>query len=72
MRLAKWFRGPLRELLWDHLAGPRLLGRGIVRPAFVRYLLDEHERGCRDNSHWLWSLLMLELWFRGLEEWRKR
>ena len=38
--------------------------RGIVSPAFVRQMLAEHDAGRRDNSHWLWSLLMLELWFR--------
>ena len=27
----------------------------------------EHDSGRRDNSHWLWSLLVLELWFRELE-----
>jgi asparagine synthase (glutamine-hydrolysing) len=65
--LAKWFRGPLRELAWDHLLGSRFLGRGIVRAPFVRSLLEEHQRGRRDNSHWMWVLLMLELWLRDLE-----
>ena len=61
--LAAWFRGPLREMLWDNLTGA-FLGRGFVRPAFVRYLLNEHHEGRRDNSHRLWGLLMMELWFR--------
>jgi hypothetical protein len=30
-------------------------------------MLTEHDSGRRDNSHWLWSLLVLELWFRELE-----
>jgi hypothetical protein len=30
-------------------------------------MLREHDSGRRDNSHWLWSLLMLELWFRQLD-----
>jgi asparagine synthase (glutamine-hydrolysing) len=64
--LADWFRGPLRDLLWDHLTGPQFLGRGIVSPEFVRTVLREHASGRRDNHHWLWSLLMLELWFRDL------
>ena len=66
--LAKWFRGELREFLRDHLLSQRFLGRGLVRPAFVRALIEEHESGRRDNSHWLWSLLMLELWFVELEQ----
>jgi asparagine synthase (glutamine-hydrolysing) len=65
--LADWFRGPLRSLLWDHLTGSRFLDRGIVRPGFLKKMLKEHDSGRRDNHHWLWALLMLELWFRELE-----
>ena len=62
--LAQWFRGPLRDLLWDHLTSPCFLQRGIVSPKFLRYLLEEHQGGRRNNQHWLWSLLTLEMWFR--------
>ncbi len=65
--LAAWFRGRLRTFLWDHLNSQALAGRGIVSPMFVQQMLREHDSGRRDNSHWLWSLLMLELWFRQLE-----
>lgn len=66
--LAKWFRGPLREMLWDHLTSRRFLDRGIVSPAFVKTLLEEHESGRRNNYHWLWVLLMFELWYREFED----
>jgi asparagine synthase (glutamine-hydrolysing) len=62
--LAHWFRGSLRSFLWDHLTSPSFFNRGIVAPDFVRYLLEEHDRGRRNNYHHLWKLLMLELWFR--------
>jgi asparagine synthase (glutamine-hydrolysing) len=62
--LASWFRTSLREMLWDHLTSSRFLGRGVIAPAFLRYLLEEHQSGRRDNSSWLWQLLFLELWFR--------
>lgn len=62
--LAAWFRGPLKSFLWDHLRSRSFLGRGMVSPKFVDQLLDEHDRRRRDHSHQLWSLLMLELWFR--------
>jgi asparagine synthase (glutamine-hydrolysing) len=60
--LAIWFRGELWGYLNDRLLGSSFLGRGFVSPAFVRYLLEEHRSGRRDNSHWLWRLLALELW----------
>ena len=62
--LAQWFRTSLRDFVRDHLTSAEFLGRGVVRARFLRDLLDEHDRGRRDNSHWLWMLLMLELWFR--------
>ncbi|MEO5924510.1 MAG: asparagine synthase (glutamine-hydrolyzing) [Bryobacteraceae bacterium] len=65
--LAQWFRGQLRGMLRDVLLAPRSLERGIVNPVFLRTLLDEHDAGRRNNSHWLWALLMMELWFRELE-----
>jgi asparagine synthase (glutamine-hydrolysing) len=65
--LAHWFRGALKPMLNDLVLSDKFLGRGIVQPKFVRYLIDEHQRGRRDNYYWLWRLLFLELWFRNLE-----
>jgi asparagine synthase (glutamine-hydrolysing) len=65
--LAAWFRGPLQPMLMDVLTSRRFFERGIVSPDFVCQLLQEHTVGRRDNSHWLWALLMLETWFLSLE-----
>jgi asparagine synthase (glutamine-hydrolysing) len=65
--IAEWFRGPLREMLHDTLLSKGLAERGIVSPEFVRTLLNEHDRGRRNNYYWLWALIMLELWFRHTE-----
>jgi len=65
--LSLWFRGALRTFLWDHLTSDSLMARDIVSAAFVRQMLVEHDSGRRDNSHWLWSLLMLELWLKQLQ-----
>ena len=65
--LSLWFRRVLRDFLWDHLRSGSFTGRGIVSPAFVDRMLREHDSGRRDNATWLWSLLMLELWFRQLD-----
>jgi len=66
--LASWFQGPLRAFLWDHLTSTSFTSRGITSPAFVKHLLVEHDTGRRDNHHWLWSLLMLELWLCELQQ----
>jgi asparagine synthase (glutamine-hydrolysing) len=62
-----WFRGPLRSMLFDHLTSRQFLDRGIVSPEFVKNLLEEHFNGRRNNQAWLWSLLVLELWFQEVE-----
>jgi asparagine synthase (glutamine-hydrolysing) len=62
--LAIWFRGPLRSFVFDHLTSRAFVDRGMVSPEFVVELLNEHDRGRRNNHHHLWKLLMLELWFR--------
>jgi asparagine synthase (glutamine-hydrolysing) len=66
--LVDWFRTSLRELLWDSLTAPRFLAREIVAPEFLRTLLEEHDSGRRDNSQWLFTLLVLALWFEESEQ----
>lgn len=66
--LDQWFRGPLRELVHDTLLSQSFLNRGMVSPEFIRYLLEEHASGRRSNHHQMYQLLMLELWFKNLEE----
>lgn len=62
--LAEWFRGSLRSFVWDHLTSRGFSDRGMVSPEFIADLLEEHDRGRRNNHHQLWKLLMLELWFQ--------
>ncbi|HVP54250.1 MAG TPA: asparagine synthase (glutamine-hydrolyzing) [Candidatus Eisenbacteria bacterium] len=66
--LAQWFRGPLRELVHDSLLSPTFLDRGIVSAEFVRYMLAEHDRGRRSNHAQIYRLIMLELWFKSLDQ----
>ena len=62
--LGAWFRGPLREVLWDHLTSPRAKSRGLFNPAVVQRLLNEHQNGIHDHGHKLWILLNIEFWHR--------
>ena len=66
--LHEWFRTSLRDFLRDHLTSRRFRERGFTKPAFLETVLQEHQSGRRDNSLWLWSLLMLELWLLWMEE----
>lgn len=62
--LAGWLRGGLRGLAEDLLFSPRALGRGYVRADRVRGLWQHHQRGVRDHSAQLWTLMVAELWHR--------
>lgn len=58
----KWFQGALRSYAREILTGPRFRQRGFFRPERVEALLREHDRGSRDYSMWIWSMINFELW----------
>ena len=60
--VARWFRGPLRDLAGDVLLGPRARARGQFEPTSVERLLSEHSSGAADHGPRIWALIMLELW----------
>jgi asparagine synthase (glutamine-hydrolysing) len=60
--IQQWINQQLRERIRDTLTDSRFRERGIISAQYTDVLLDEHERGRRDHSMALWSLLMLELW----------
>jgi asparagine synthase (glutamine-hydrolysing) len=62
--IGKWFRGAMRGFLQDNLLSTSSLSRGIIRPEAIRRYVSEHLAGERDHSFQLWTLLMLELWYR--------
>ena len=67
--IGDWFRGRLRDMLQDTLHERRIKDGGILRPAAVKSLIDDHLAGRRDNRKPLWTLFMFELW---REHWLKQ
>jgi asparagine synthase (glutamine-hydrolysing) len=59
-----WLPAALQAMVPAVLLARRFDGRGIVSRPAVRQLWEDHTSGRRDHSHRLWSLLMLEFWFR--------
>lgn len=59
--MADWLRGRLPA---DVLLDPRALSRGLFREERLRALVREHELGQGNHGYRIWTLLMLELWFR--------
>jgi asparagine synthase (glutamine-hydrolysing) len=60
----EWLRGPLAEMTHELLMDGRLRDRGIFDERAVRRLWDDHRTERRDHRERLWTLVMLELWFR--------
>jgi asparagine synthase (glutamine-hydrolysing) len=60
----EWLRGPLAPMVGDLLFDGRLRTRGLFDERVVERLWREHRLRVRDHRHRLWTLLMLELWFR--------
>ena len=59
-----WFRNELKEMAYDVLLSDKCISRGIIKREFVSNMLEEHCKSNKNHSTRLWSLLMLELWFR--------
>ena len=66
--ISVWLRqgGRYHDLVQDIVLSPRAVERGLFEPAFVRQLIERHERGSWDHAMEIHMLLMLELWHRDL------
>jgi asparagine synthase (glutamine-hydrolysing) len=64
--LASWFRGPLRTRVRGALCGETLAQTGFFNMSYLRQLVDHHERGLRDYSAAIWSLLMFDSFLRSV------
>jgi asparagine synthase (glutamine-hydrolysing) len=62
--IGEWLRTALAPMARDLFFDGRMRQRGIFDSSTVERIWREHESGTRDHRHRLWSLLMLELWFR--------
>jgi asparagine synthase (glutamine-hydrolysing) len=60
--IAKWIKGPLRELFGDLLAHNPIKREGFLNPSYVKSLLEDHVSNKRDNRKQLWTVLVWELW----------
>jgi asparagine synthase (glutamine-hydrolysing) len=60
--IAKWVKGPLKELFEDLLSPDRIKREGFLNPEYVTSLLQDHLHNTKDNRKQLWTLLVWELW----------
>ena len=60
--LSDWLRGPLREMVRDHLSPESLKRVGLFNVHTVKKLVHEHEGHIRNHETKLWLILNLVLW----------
>jgi asparagine synthase (glutamine-hydrolysing) len=60
--IGAWLRGPLRPALTELLSPTKVSGSGVLRPAEVTRLVDEHVAEGHDHGRTLWSLMVLTRW----------
>ena len=63
--MAAWLRGPLLPMARDLLAPEAIARAGVLDPAPITRLLDEHVARRDDHSRALWGLLCFVLWQQG-------
>lgn len=62
--VARWLKGPLRDLVERHLVADGPLYRaGLLRPDVPRRLVADHFAGRHSRHKEIWTLLALSLWF---------
>jgi asparagine synthase (glutamine-hydrolysing) len=61
---ARWIKQGLRSFVMDHLSSSRLREMGWFDERVVAALLQNHFSGRADNSHQIWCLLTLSLWWQ--------
>jgi asparagine synthase (glutamine-hydrolysing) len=60
--VARWFRGPLKELLLDTLNRDAVRRHGLFRWEPIQALLQEHLDGRADHRKELWTLFIFQRW----------
>jgi len=64
-----WFRGPLRALLTDTLAGKAIEETGVFRAPVIEALVRDHLNRRINVGYHLWGLMTLFLW---MKRWKVR
>ncbi len=62
--LREWLQGHAGEVVRETLTDGRLDARGIFRPGAAGQAFDDFVSGRGRQTHQIWLMLMLELWFR--------
>ena len=60
--LSVWLRGPLRDVLREHLASSAINRLGFFNNCAINQMLDEHDCGVHNHETQLWAVLVFAMW----------
>ena len=60
--VGEWINGPLKEMARELLMSPSAEVQKVVRPEFIRQMIDEHASRRHSHAVRLWNLVCLETW----------
>lgn len=60
----EWFRGPMKEYLYDCLMSSESLSNKLYRQGALKRIMKEHMDGRQNHEKLLWTMLNLEIWYR--------
>lgn len=64
MPVAQWINRDWKDMSEELILGQRAAQRNIFNKVYVRHIFDEHRRSRRNNSYIIWTLMILEMWYR--------
>jgi asparagine synthase (glutamine-hydrolysing) len=59
-----WFKDKIKNYTHETILSPQTIKRNIFQKEKLKKLLSENQNGISNHAFRIWSLLMLELWFR--------
>ncbi len=59
-----WLKKDLKKFIDEYLSKESVEKRGIFNYEYIRQIIYEHNTNRRDRSLYIWSLIVLEEWFR--------
>jgi len=62
--IAQWLRGGMGEKVKEIFTSKSFASRGVIRPSRALHLLEMHRSGAFNLGHRIWSIVILEMWFR--------
>jgi len=62
--MTRWINNEWHDMSQELVLGQRALQRDNFNPAYLHRIMDEHRSGRRSHDGTIWTLMVLEMWYR--------